>query len=60
MIVVMCVQVGEVVYVVVSHAHRDMEAQLSCVDGTSGKADGLGQLPESGYLLHCSIGLSRK
>lgn len=52
-------QVGELVYARVSRAHRDMEAELSCMD-TSGKANGLGQLPVEGYLVHCSIGLARK
>ena len=53
-------QVGEVVYARVSRAHRDMEAELSCIDG-SGKASGLGPLPVAGYLIQrCSIGLARK
>ena len=52
-------QVGEVVYARVSRAHRDSEPELSCVD-PSGKANGLGPLPVSGYLFKCSIGLCRK
>ena len=48
------------VYARVSRAHKDMEAELSCVDGTSGKSNGLGPLPVQGYLIHCSMGLARK
>lgn len=54
-------QVGEVVYCRVSRAHRAIEAELSCVEG-SGKAGGLGPLPSSPHsnLFHCSLGLCRK
>ena len=47
-------------YARVSRSHKDMEPELSCVDGTSGKSAGLGQLPVEGNMLHCSIGLCRK
>ena len=53
-------QVGELVYARVSHAHKDLETELSCVEGSSGKANGLGALPVAGYLQHCSMGLARK
>ena len=48
------------VYARVSRSHRDMEPELSCVNGTSWKSDGLGQLPVEGNILRCSIGLCRK
>ncbi len=54
-------QVGEVVYARVVRAHKDIEPELSCME-VSGKASGLGPLPASpsGYMLQCSMGLSRK
>lgn len=51
-------QVGEMVYARVSRAHKHMEPELCCVE-TNGKANGLGKLDDTGYMLHCSLGLCR-
>lgn len=52
-------QVGQLVYAVVSRAHCHIEPEISCVDG-SGKSDGLGPLDITGFMVRCSLGLSRK
>jgi exosome complex component RRP40 len=52
-------QVGELVYAVVSRAHPHLEPEISCMDG-GGKSDGLGPIPTSGFMIRCSLGLCRK
>ena len=52
-------KVGELVYAVVSRAHPHIEPEISCVDG-SGKSDGLGPIETTGFMIRCSLGLSRK
>ena len=52
-------QVGELVYGIVTRAHPHCEPEMACVDG-SGKSDGLGPLPVQGYMIKCSLGLCRK
>ncbi|KAF7726436.1 exosome non-catalytic core subunit rrp40 [Apophysomyces ossiformis] len=47
------------VYCRVAMANRDMEAELECVNPTTGKADGFGEL-QGGYVIKCSLGLCRK
>ncbi|KAI8379300.1 uncharacterized protein BYT42DRAFT_568364 [Radiomyces spectabilis] len=47
------------VYCRVTMANRDMEAELDCVNPTTGKADGFGPLKD-GYMFKCSLGLCRR
>ncbi|KAI8136905.1 hypothetical protein BJV82DRAFT_661645 [Fennellomyces sp. T-0311] len=47
------------VYCRVAMANRDMEAELECVNPTTGKADGFGEL-KGGHVIKCSLGLCRR
>ncbi|KAI8993456.1 hypothetical protein BDB01DRAFT_716292 [Pilobolus umbonatus] len=47
------------VYCRVSMANRDMEAELECINPTTGKADGFGEL-KNGFVFKCSLGLCRR
>lgn len=47
------------VYCRVAMANRDMEAELECVNPTTGKADGFGEL-KGGFVIKCSLGLCRR
>ena len=46
------------IYGRVSLAHRDMDPELECLDPTTHKADGYGELKE-GLMVSCSLGLAR-
>ena len=50
---------GTLVYCRVAMANRDMEAELECVNPTTGKADGFGEL-KNGFVIKCSLGLCRR
>lgn len=52
-------RVGSAVYARVSMACKDMEPELDCVNPTTGKADGLGELKE-GNIIKVSTGLARR
>lgn len=54
------VQVGDVVFGKLIVASKDMEPELTCIDPTNGKANGLGLVPEDGFLFTVSLGLVRK
>ncbi|CDH50149.1 exosome complex exonuclease rrp40 [Lichtheimia corymbifera JMRC:FSU:9682] len=47
------------VYCRIAMANRDMEAELDCINPTTGKADGFGEL-KGGYMIKCSLGLCRR
>ncbi|KAI8987235.1 hypothetical protein BDF20DRAFT_849010 [Mycotypha africana] len=47
------------VYCRVSMANPDMESELECINPTTGKADGFGEL-SGGYMFKCSLGLCRR
>ncbi|KAK9729373.1 exosome non-catalytic core subunit rrp40 [Basidiobolus ranarum] len=51
--------VGSLVYARVSLANKDMEPELECVNPTSGKSEGYGELKD-GFMFKCSLGLCRK
>lgn len=51
-------QVGSLVYARVSLANRDMEPEVECIDPTTHKADGFGEL-KSGFIVKCSLGFAR-
>ncbi|KAF8319753.1 exosome complex exonuclease RRP40 [Clavulina sp. PMI_390] len=51
-------KVGSLVYCRVSLANRDMEPEVECVDPTTHKAEGYGEL-KSGFMVNCSLGLAR-
>ncbi|KXS20375.1 hypothetical protein M427DRAFT_94422 [Gonapodya prolifera JEL478] len=51
-------EVGSLVYARVSVAHRDMEPELECVDQTTGRAEGFGEL-KGGFMIKCSLGMAR-
>ncbi|CEG70906.1 hypothetical protein RMATCC62417_06723 [Rhizopus microsporus] len=53
------IQVRSLVYCRISMANRDMESELECVNPTTGKADGFGELV-GGYVFNCSLGLCRR
>lgn len=50
---------GALVYARVVSARKHMDAELECVNPTTGKADGLGPLV-GGMLFHVSLGMSRR
>ncbi|ROT34752.1 exosome complex exonuclease RRP40 [Sodiomyces alkalinus F11] len=50
---------GSLVYARVVSARKHMDAELECVNPTTGKADGLGPLV-NGMLFHISLGMSRR
>lgn len=52
-------KVGTLVYARVSLASRDMEPEIECVDPSTGKADGFGEL-KGGLMVECSLELCRK
>ncbi|CAO3647986.1 unnamed protein product [Cunninghamella echinulata] len=47
------------VYCRVSMANQDMESELECVNPTTSKADGFGEL-KGGFVFKCSLGLCRR
>ncbi|OBZ83974.1 putative exosome complex component rrp40 [Choanephora cucurbitarum] len=51
--------VHSLVYCRVALANPDMEPELECVNPTTGKADGFGEL-SGGYMFKCSLGLCRR
>ncbi|KAI9246143.1 hypothetical protein BY458DRAFT_528232 [Sporodiniella umbellata] len=51
--------VRSLVYTRVSMANRDMEAELECVNPSTGKADGFGEL-SGGFVFCASLGLCRR
>ncbi|RUS17964.1 hypothetical protein BC937DRAFT_89304 [Endogone sp. FLAS-F59071] len=51
--------VGALVYARVSLANRDMEPELECINPTTGRADGFGEL-KGGFMFRCSLGLCRR
>ncbi|KAG5942830.1 hypothetical protein E4U60_007074 [Claviceps pazoutovae] len=50
---------GALVYARVSMANKHMDAEVECVNSSTGKADGLGPLT-GGMLFHISLGMSRR
>ena len=52
-------QIGTLVYARVSVASRDMEPELECVDATTGKAEGFGEL-KGGLMIHTSLEFARQ
>lgn len=51
--------VGSVVYARVSHADKDIEAEIECFDASSGKAAGFGEL-KNGYIFTVSLAFARQ
>ncbi|KAF9082152.1 Exosome component 3 [Mortierella sp. GBA35] len=51
--------IGDLLYCRVSMANKDMEAELECMNPTTGKADGYGEL-KSGFVIKVSLGLARR
>jgi exosome complex component RRP40 len=47
------------VYARVSLANKDMEPELDCVNPSTGKSDGYGELKE-GFVIKSSLGLARR
>lgn len=52
-------QIGDLLYCRVSMANKDMEAELECMNPTTGKADGFGEL-KGGFVIKISLGLARR
>ncbi|KAG5982435.1 hypothetical protein E4U55_001883 [Claviceps digitariae] len=50
---------GALVYARVSMANKHMDAEIECVNPSTGKADGLGPLT-GGMLFHISLGMARR
>ncbi|KAG6015139.1 hypothetical protein E4U43_005655 [Claviceps pusilla] len=50
---------GALVYARVSMANKHMDAEVECVNASTGKADGLGPLT-GGMLFHISLGMARR
>ncbi|KAK6100138.1 exosome non-catalytic core subunit rrp40 [Batrachochytrium dendrobatidis] len=51
-------EVGALVYARVSLANKDMEPEIECINPSSGKADGFGELND-GFMIKCSLGMCR-
>ncbi|KAF9952604.1 Exosome component 3 [Mortierella alpina] len=51
--------IGALLYCRVSLANKDMEAELECMNPTTGKADGYGEL-KAGFVTKISLGLARR
>ncbi|KAF9281055.1 Exosome component 3 [Linnemannia elongata] len=51
--------IGDLLYCRVSMANKDMEAELECMNPTTGKADGFGEL-KGGFVIKISLGLARR
>ncbi|CAG8641630.1 13919_t:CDS:1, partial [Funneliformis caledonium] len=51
--------IGSLVYARVSSANKDMEPELECINPSTNKADGFGEL-EGGYVIKCSLRYCRK
>lgn len=51
--------VGDVVYGRITHCDKDTEVEMECVDSSSGKAMGFGQLKE-GNIISVGLGYARK
>lgn len=51
---------GDVVFGKLIVANKDMEPEMSCVDQNTGKANGMGVVPNDGYLFTVSLNLVRK
>ncbi|KAG0228277.1 Exosome component 3 [Actinomortierella wolfii] len=51
--------IGDLLYCRVAMANKDMEAELDCVNPTTGKADGYGEL-KGGFVIKVSLGLARR
>ena len=52
-------EVGALVYARVSLANKDMEPEIECINPSSGKADGFGELND-GFMIKCSLGMCRR
>ncbi|CUM67857.1 uncharacterized protein PRCAT00005566001 [Priceomyces carsonii] len=53
-------KVGQVVYARVSEAVPEIEAEIECIDPTTGKEGGFGLLDESGYLFSVRLNFARE
>ncbi|KAF9430594.1 exosome non-catalytic core subunit rrp40 [Entomortierella beljakovae] len=53
------IKIGALIYCRVSLANKDMEAELECVNPTTGKSDGFGEL-KGGFAIKTSLGLARR
>lgn len=51
--------IGTLVYARVTLANKDMEPELQCVNPTTAKSDGYGEL-KGGLVIKCSLGLCRR
>ncbi|KAF9168736.1 Exosome component 3 [Actinomortierella ambigua] len=51
--------IGDLLYCRVAMANKDMEAELDCVNPTTGKSDGFGEL-KGGFAFKVSLGLARR
>ncbi|KAJ3353919.1 spermidine resistance protein [Entophlyctis luteolus] len=52
-------EVGDLIYARVSLANKDMEPEVECINPTTNKADGYGEI-KGGFMFKCSLGLSRR
>jgi exosome complex component RRP40 len=52
------IQIGTLLYARISHSSSSMEPELECVDPTTGKAEGYGEL-KGGLLVEASLALCR-
>lgn len=53
------VQVGDLVFGRLSHAHPDCEPEMTCVD-SSGRGNGLGVVKSPGCVATCNLSLCRQ
>ncbi|KAI9093119.1 hypothetical protein DFS34DRAFT_273880 [Phlyctochytrium arcticum] len=53
------IEVGSLVYACVSLANKDMEPELECIDPSTNKAAGFGEL-KKGYVVKISLGMARR
>ncbi|XP_039251483.2 exosome complex component RRP40-like [Styela clava] len=51
---------GDIVFGKLISANKDMEPELSCIDQSSGKANGMGPVPSNGLLITVPLNLVRK
>ncbi|KAJ3185890.1 Exosome component 3 [Irineochytrium annulatum] len=51
-------EVGHLVYARIFVANKDMEPEIECVNPSTGRSDGFGEL-KGGFMFKCSLGLSR-
>ncbi|GJJ78165.1 exosome complex component RRP40 [Entomortierella parvispora] len=52
-------EIGTLLYCRISLANKDMEAELECMNPTTGKSDGYGDL-KGGFVFKTSLGLARR